>query len=94
LPPRCPGREPRATIQEYLDVGILSFALFRATRLLDRFKAISETVESGASVWFDPERVRITLPRPTSSFRRRTRHSHSRPSDEAEKRLSRLRWRQ
>src|SRR5947207_2720291 len=51
-----------ANVQEYLDFGILSFALSRYSGCWIAFKAISETVESGASVWVDPERVRITLP--------------------------------
>jgi indolepyruvate ferredoxin oxidoreductase len=51
-----------ATVQEYLDFGILGFALSRYSGCWVGFKAISETVESGASVWVDPERVRIVLP--------------------------------
>src|SRR5262245_11657880 len=51
-----------ATVQEYLDFGILGFALSRYSGCWIGFKAISETVESGASVWVDAERVRITLP--------------------------------
>jgi indolepyruvate ferredoxin oxidoreductase len=51
-----------ATVQEYLDFGILGFALSRYSGCWIGFKAISETVESGASVWVDPERVQIVLP--------------------------------
>jgi indolepyruvate ferredoxin oxidoreductase len=51
-----------ATVQEYLDFGILGFALSRYSGCWIGFKAISETVESGASVWVDPERIRIVLP--------------------------------
>ncbi|HSI01265.1 MAG TPA: indolepyruvate ferredoxin oxidoreductase family protein, partial [Reyranella sp.] len=51
-----------ATVQEYLDFGILGFAMSRYTGCWIGFKAISETVESGASVWVDPERIRIVMP--------------------------------
>src|ERR1700754_556344 len=51
-----------ATVQEYLDFGILGFALSRYSGCWIGFKAISETVESGASVWVDPERLQIVLP--------------------------------
>ncbi len=51
-----------ANVQEYLDFGILGFALSRYSGCWVGFKAISETVESGASVWVDPERIKIMLP--------------------------------
>src|SRR3954471_6530056 len=51
-----------ATVQEYLDFGILGFAMSRYTGCWIGFKAISETVESGASVWVDPERIKIMMP--------------------------------
>jgi indolepyruvate ferredoxin oxidoreductase len=51
-----------ATVQEYLDFGILGFAMSRYTGCWIGFKAISETVESGASVWVDPERIQIAMP--------------------------------
>jgi indolepyruvate ferredoxin oxidoreductase len=51
-----------ANVQEYLDFGILGFALSRYSGCWIGFKAISETVESGASVWVDPERIRIMMP--------------------------------
>ena len=51
-----------ATVQEYLDFGILGFALSRYSGCWIGFKAISETVESGASVWVDPERIKIVMP--------------------------------
>jgi indolepyruvate ferredoxin oxidoreductase len=51
-----------ATVQEYLDFGILGFALSRYSGCWIGFKAISETVESGASVWVDPERTQIMMP--------------------------------
>ena len=48
-----------ANVQEYLDFGLLGFALSRYSGCWIGFKAISETVESGASVWVDPERIKI-----------------------------------
>ncbi|MBN9486805.1 MAG: indolepyruvate ferredoxin oxidoreductase family protein [Alphaproteobacteria bacterium] len=51
-----------ATVQEYLDFGILGFALSRYSGCWVGFKAISETVESGASVWVDPERIQVVMP--------------------------------
>jgi indolepyruvate ferredoxin oxidoreductase len=51
-----------ATVQEYLDFGILGFALSRYSGCWVGFKAISETVESGASVWVDPERIQVMMP--------------------------------
>src|SRR3954469_3910315 len=51
-----------ATVQEYLDFGILGYALSRYSGCWIGFKAISETVESGSSVWVDPERLQIVMP--------------------------------
>ncbi|MCW5745592.1 MAG: indolepyruvate ferredoxin oxidoreductase family protein [Alphaproteobacteria bacterium] len=51
-----------ATVQEYLDFGILGFAMSRYSGCWIGFKAISETVESGASVDVDPDRVQIVIP--------------------------------
>ena len=51
-----------ANVQEYLDFGMLGFALSRYSGCWIGFKAISETVESGASVWVDPERIKIVMP--------------------------------
>ncbi len=51
-----------ATLQDYLDLGLLGFALSRYSGCWVGFKAISETVESSASIYGDPSRVRITLP--------------------------------
>ncbi|MFO1162829.1 MAG: indolepyruvate ferredoxin oxidoreductase family protein [Reyranellaceae bacterium] len=51
-----------ATVQEYLDFGLLGFALSRYSGCWIGFKAISETVESGSSVWVDPERIKIIMP--------------------------------
>src|SRR5579871_2187932 len=51
-----------ATLQDYLDLGLLGFALSRYSGCWVGFKAISETVESSASIYGDPSRVRIRLP--------------------------------
>ncbi|MEN3348640.1 MAG: indolepyruvate ferredoxin oxidoreductase, partial [Bradyrhizobium sp.] len=51
-----------ATLQDYLDLGILGFALSRFSGCWVGFKAISETVESSASIVSDPDRVKIILP--------------------------------
>jgi indolepyruvate ferredoxin oxidoreductase len=51
-----------ATVQEYLDLGLLGFALSRFSGCWVGFKAISETVESSASVHVDPLRPEIVLP--------------------------------
>jgi indolepyruvate ferredoxin oxidoreductase len=51
-----------ATVQEYLDFGILGFALSRYSGCWVGFKAISETVESAASVTVDPDRIEIVTP--------------------------------
>ncbi len=51
-----------ATVQEYLDFGLLGFALSRFSGCWVGFKAIAETVESSASVHVDPARLQIVLP--------------------------------
>jgi indolepyruvate ferredoxin oxidoreductase len=51
-----------ATVQEYLDYGLLGFAMSRYSGCWIGFKAISETVESAASIDIDPHRVQIVLP--------------------------------
>ena len=51
-----------ATLQEYLDLGLYGFALSRFSGCWVGFKAISETVESSASIYSDPERIKIMLP--------------------------------
>jgi indolepyruvate ferredoxin oxidoreductase len=51
-----------ATLQDYLDLGLLGFALSRYSGCWVGFKAISETVESSASIDGDPSRIKITLP--------------------------------
>jgi indolepyruvate ferredoxin oxidoreductase len=51
-----------ATLQDYLDLGLYGFALSRFSGCWVGFKAISETVESSASIYSDPTRVQIVLP--------------------------------
>jgi indolepyruvate ferredoxin oxidoreductase len=51
-----------ATLQDYLDLGLLGFALSRYSGCWVGFKAISETVESSASIYGDPARVKVALP--------------------------------
>src|SRR5437667_173579 len=43
-----------ATVQEYLDYGLLGFALSRYSGCWIGFKAVAEAVESSASVSVDP----------------------------------------
>jgi indolepyruvate ferredoxin oxidoreductase len=51
-----------ASLQDYLDLGLLGFALSRFSGCWVGFKAISETVESSASVYSDPSRIEIVTP--------------------------------
>jgi indolepyruvate ferredoxin oxidoreductase len=51
-----------ATLQDYLDLGLYGFALSRYSGCWVGFKAISETVESSASIYSDPSRVQVVLP--------------------------------
>ncbi|MBK9114081.1 MAG: indolepyruvate ferredoxin oxidoreductase family protein [Betaproteobacteria bacterium] len=51
-----------ATVQDYLDFGLVALALSRYSGCWIAMKAISETVESSASVDVDPQRVRIVEP--------------------------------
>ena len=51
-----------ATLQDYLDLGLYGFALSRFSGCWVGFKAISETVESSASIYSDPARIQVVLP--------------------------------
>jgi indolepyruvate ferredoxin oxidoreductase len=51
-----------ASVQEYLDFGLLGFALSRYSGCWVGFKSIAETVESSASVLVAPDRVRVIVP--------------------------------
>ncbi len=52
-----------ATIQDYLDFGLFGFALSRFSGCWVGFKAVSEAVDSSASVDADPDRVKVSVPR-------------------------------
>ncbi len=51
-----------ATVQEYLDFGLIGLALSRYSGCWVGFKTIAEAVESSASVSVDPTRVAIVIP--------------------------------
>jgi indolepyruvate ferredoxin oxidoreductase len=51
-----------ATLQDYIDLGLYGFALSRYSGCWVGFKAISETVESSASIYSDPSRIKIVTP--------------------------------
>jgi indolepyruvate ferredoxin oxidoreductase len=51
-----------ANVQEYLDFGLFGFALSRYAGLWISFKAVTETVESSASVEIHPDRLRFVTP--------------------------------
>ncbi len=51
-----------ANVQEYLDFGLLGWAMSRYASVAVGFKCVSETVESAASVYIDPHRVQIQTP--------------------------------
>ena len=51
-----------ATLQDYLDFGLLGFALSRFSGCWVGFKATSEAVDSSASLYADPHRITINIP--------------------------------
>ncbi|HEX4508086.1 MAG TPA: indolepyruvate ferredoxin oxidoreductase family protein, partial [Alphaproteobacteria bacterium] len=51
-----------ASIQEYLDLGLIGFALSRYSGCWVGFKCVTDTVDGSASVSVDPARVQIRLP--------------------------------
>src|SRR6185437_8520342 len=51
-----------ASIQEYLDLGLMGFALSRYSGCWVGFKCVTDTVDGSASVSVDPDRVQIRLP--------------------------------
>ncbi|MBV1865876.1 MAG: indolepyruvate ferredoxin oxidoreductase family protein [Rhodobacteraceae bacterium] len=51
-----------ANLQDYLDFGLLGFAMSRYSGLWVGFKAVTEVVESAASIEIDPERLKIVAP--------------------------------
>ena len=51
-----------SNVQEYLDMGLLGWALSRYSGCWVGFKCLTDTVDSGASVEVGPQRVRIAQP--------------------------------
>jgi indolepyruvate ferredoxin oxidoreductase len=51
-----------ATLQDYLDFGLLGFALSRFSGCWVGFKATSEALDSSASIEVGPDRVRVSIP--------------------------------
>ncbi|HXK24558.1 MAG TPA: indolepyruvate ferredoxin oxidoreductase family protein [Myxococcota bacterium] len=51
-----------ASVQDYLDLGLLGFAMSRYAGCWVGMKCVTDTVESGASVEVGPERARIVIP--------------------------------
>lgn len=51
-----------AGVQEFLDFGLIGWAMSRYSGCWIGFKTVGETVDSSASVYVDPQRVRIVLP--------------------------------
>lgn len=51
-----------SSVQEYLDFGVLGYAMSRFSGCWTGFKAVAETVESTASINIDPARLKIVMP--------------------------------
>ena len=51
-----------ASVQEYLDYGLHAWAMSRYTGLWVSMKCVTDIIESGAVVDFDPDRVQIVTP--------------------------------
>jgi indolepyruvate ferredoxin oxidoreductase len=51
-----------ASVQEYIDYGLHAWAMSRYTGLWVSMKCVTDIIESGAVVDFDPDRVQIELP--------------------------------
>src|SRR5450830_638395 len=51
-----------SSVQEYIDYGLHAWAMSRYTGLWVSMKCVTDIIESGAAVDFDPDRVQITLP--------------------------------
>ncbi|WP_373990045.1 indolepyruvate ferredoxin oxidoreductase family protein [Duganella sp. BuS-21] len=51
-----------SSVQEYIDYGLHAWAMSRYTGLWVSMKCVTDIIESGAVVDFDPERVQIELP--------------------------------
>ncbi|USX27345.1 indolepyruvate ferredoxin oxidoreductase family protein [Oxalobacteraceae bacterium OTU3CINTB1] len=51
-----------SSVQEYIDYGLHAWAMSRYTGLWVSMKCVTDIIESGAVVDFDPDRVQIQLP--------------------------------
>jgi indolepyruvate ferredoxin oxidoreductase len=51
-----------SSVQEYLDLGVHGFAMSRYSGCWVGFKCVSDVVESSASVYVDPDRVKTAIP--------------------------------
>jgi indolepyruvate ferredoxin oxidoreductase len=51
-----------ASVQEYIDYGLHAWAMSRYTGLWVSMKCVTDIIESGAVVDFDPDRVQIVIP--------------------------------
>ena len=51
-----------ANVQEYIDYGLHGFAMSRYSGCWIAFKCVTDVVESGASVYVDPGRVKVVIP--------------------------------
>ncbi|MDP3669296.1 MAG: indolepyruvate ferredoxin oxidoreductase family protein [Telluria sp.] len=51
-----------SSVQEYIDYGLHAWAMSRYTGLWVSMKCVTDIIESGAVVDFDPERVQIAVP--------------------------------
>ncbi|SEO45357.1 indolepyruvate ferredoxin oxidoreductase [Duganella sp. CF517] len=51
-----------SSVQEYIDYGLHAWAMSRYTGLWVSMKCVTDIIESGAVVDFDPDRVQIELP--------------------------------
>ena len=51
-----------SSVQEYIDYGLLGFAMSRFAGLWVGFKCLTETIDSSASILIDPAKLNIVLP--------------------------------
>ncbi|NRR30814.1 indolepyruvate ferredoxin oxidoreductase family protein [Oxalobacteraceae bacterium] len=51
-----------ASVQEYIDYGLHAWAMSRYTGLWVSMKCVTDIIESGAVIDFDPDRVQIAMP--------------------------------